>query len=90
MGLIFSLYSVAYVITAIVGGIYLARIGRRKMLLMGIIGCCISMLGFGILEWVEDVQVYVGLSFFFRFIGGVGSASLNVASYAMVALEYPE
>lgn len=71
-------------------GKYLADIGRRKSLLIGIIFVCISMFGFGILGWIPDTTTFIVLGFIFRFCGGVGSSALHVSSYAMIALEYPD
>ena len=60
------------------------------MLLVGSICTCVSMIGFGVVGWIDNVGLFVFLSFFFRLMGGVGSGSLHVASYSMVALEYPD
>lgn len=90
VGLIFSLYSFAFVVTSLIFGSYLAILGRRRTLLFGNLALVVSLLGFGVLNWITDFTTFVAMSFFFRFIGGIGSAAINVSCYAMIALEYPE
>jgi MFS family permease len=64
--------------------------GRRRVLFLGMISTCVSMIGFGCLNWINDKSLFIILSFVFRFCGGIGSGAIHVSSYAMVALEYPD
>lgn len=71
IGIILSSFSVTYVFTSYFVGNYIAKIGRRKTLYIGIILQGICMIGFGALIWIPNKMLFIILSFTFRMLGGV-------------------
>lgn len=71
VGLVLSSFSITYVITSYLVGRFIAPLGRRKTLYLGITLQSIAMIGFGCLIWIPDRIMFIILSFAFRMLGGV-------------------
>lgn len=90
VGMILSSYSITYVITSYLVGRFLSKMGRRRTLYSGIFLQAGCMIGFGILEWLNERTLFIILSFTFRLVLGVASGFICVSCYAMTSIAYPE
>ena len=48
------------------------------------------MIGFGLIVWINNKELFIILSFAFRLLGGGACSFICVAGYAMVAIKYRE
>ena len=90
VGMVLSSFSLSYIISSYLVGIYLGKIGRRFALYTGIIMQVCSMVGFGSLIWIPDRTLFIILSFSFRLLGGVAWGLICVSSYAMTSIKFSE
>lgn len=90
IGMVMSSFSVSFVIASYIVGIKISKIGRRFTLYSGIILQSLSMIGFGLIVWIDNKILFIILSFAFRLLGGTACSFICVAAYAMVAIKYRE
>jgi MFS family permease len=90
VGLIICSYSISYIATSYIVGRTLNWFGRRRYCVLGLIICCVSMAGFGIMNWIENKGLFIALSLFWRLLAGVGSSFIHVSVYAMAAIKWPD
>ncbi|WP_077620485.1 SLC45 family MFS transporter [Bacillus sinesaloumensis] len=72
-----TFFSLSFVISAIPSGLLGARIGKKKVIVIGVIGLIVSFL---LLNWVESV-VYLRT---ILFLGGVFWAFVNINAYPFI------
>ena len=62
IGILFAFYPVMYLISCPFVGIYMARLGRKKCLVLGMTLMTASTFVFGIAAWSSNAWIYFGIS----------------------------
>ncbi len=68
VGYVFSIYSVAVVISSPLIGKLIIRYGRRPMITLGIFLMGISFIFFSLIDFIEDKRLYVSAALGIRFL----------------------
>lgn len=68
VGYIFSIYSVAVIVASPMIGKIITKFGRRFLIRMGVILMGLSFIGFGLLDFIENKSLYIGLTFLVRLL----------------------
>jgi len=92
VGIILSMFQLAYLIAAPFVGAFLGKIGRKTTIVIGYILIILATIGFGLLAYVpdnNDVPFFV-LGLIFRFIQGAGDSFVSTAGYSIVTIEFPK
>ena len=76
--------AVTYMLSCILGGIYLHKIGREFAIIVGMLFILAQQVGLYLLSDFNDTQTFLIASFIAQMIGGLGSGINAVASMAMV------
>lgn len=71
-------------------GANLTRIGRKNSILLGYITITLASTCFGLLSLIDNDIVFFVLAMVLRFIQGLADASVTVAVYSVVTMEFPE
>lgn len=88
VGLIFAVFSFIVLATSPVIGVYMSRLGQKKVLLCGL-GCLsVSTIGFALMEYFDGLYFFI-FCFLLRIGQGIGSAATETAGYAITARMYP-
>lgn len=74
MGYIFAIYSVAVIIASPLVGMLIKSMGRRSLILIGVLLMGISFMFFGMADYVEDPLIFTLSLFVIRFLQGFSSA----------------
>eukprot|EP00742_Colponemidia_sp_Colp-10_P002743 GILJ01002933.1.p1 GENE.GILJ01002933.1~~GILJ01002933.1.p1 ORF type:complete len:469 (+),score=58.53 GILJ01002933.1:38-1444(+) len=90
IGAIFSVFHVVVFTSSLVIGPRIARWGRKKFLVVGILIEGIAMALLGVLYCIKDRIAFIVLAFVLRAVQGFGSACSGTASFAIVAAEFPD
>jgi MFS family permease len=62
IGILFAFYPVMYLLICPFVGLYMARLGRKKCLVTGMMLMTASTFVFGIAAWSSNVWIYFGIS----------------------------
>eukprot|EP00744_Colponema_vietnamica_P009219 GILI01013133.1.p1 GENE.GILI01013133.1~~GILI01013133.1.p1 ORF type:complete len:607 (+),score=112.54 GILI01013133.1:132-1952(+) len=89
IGAIFSCFAFINFLASPVFGYFARHIGRRNMILFGMLMEGISTVGFAFIDHLP-VNWFVGVSFLIRVFQGLGTAATNTATFSVVAGEFPE
>ena len=89
-GVIFAMYAVASVLSALVVGMYLDRIGHRCVIMFGALLMSVAIACFGLIESLTDKLTILVLSMSLRFLQGMASGAINTSVYSYVAQAYPD
>lgn len=92
IGLIIGSFSIAQIITSYIVGRTLEYVGRRRYLMIGIIGCSVTVTCFGCLDWIPEEQttLFIVASICCRLMNGTFGMCINVSNYSMITLLYKE
>jgi MFS family permease len=89
IGLVFSMYPVASLISTLVLGKYMNVIGRKRILLTSLVFTSISMFLLSQIEYPDSTYVLI-LSFASRIVGGIGNACGLTSATTIFVSDYPE
>lgn len=90
VGASMSMNSFSFVIFSYIIGHYILWIGRRTSIHLGLGLTAVTMVGFGLIYWIEDKSWFIGSALFLRFVAGIGQALVTVASYSIAAIKYKD
>ena len=90
LGIVIGSFSIAYIISAIVSGKYLSKIGKGFGLKLGLFMVIIQLFGLGSLKLIQSPSLFVGLSILFMAIGGSGAALNVTCALAVINTNYPD
>jgi DHA1 family multidrug resistance protein-like MFS transporter len=90
IGILMSIYPLAYLVTAPIIGDKMKYIGRKNTVLIGVIITTLSTLMFGLGGYCTNVYIFFGISFIARMIQGVAESMMNVAIYSIVPIEFTQ
>jgi MFS family permease len=77
LGFVFSSYSVAMFIFSPLFKMMLDRFGSKPLLIIGLLAEGVSMIVFGLFDYIEDPAWYAACSMLCRFLEGFGNGCLN-------------
>jgi MFS family permease len=90
VGFVFAGYSVSMLIMSPIAGKVMSRVGRKKVLMTGLLCEAIALCCFGFLNYVNDPTTFAALTFAIRAVEGTGNAGLNTSSAAIIAGTFPD
>ena len=64
-------------------GKYLHKLGAIRLFLSGVLLCGAANTVFGLLEWINDTQTFLALSFVIRIISAIGEAAFLTSLYPL-------
>ena len=74
IGWVIGAFSISYIISGIISGKNLSKIGKRNGLKLGLLMLITQLFGLGSLKFIQPPDHFVGLSILYMAIGGAGSA----------------
>ena len=89
-GVILCMFQLAALLTSNSIGALLHKIGRKPAIIIGGVVNIFTSIAFGLLAYVEDDSLFLGLAIANRFISGVADAFVNVAAYSIATIEFTE
>lgn len=89
LGLVFSSYSISMAIFAPLFARLLYSQGAKSVLILGCLCEGVSMIIFGVFDFIEDPTIYACASFFCRFLEGFGNGCLNSGSSKLLMVMFP-
>ena len=90
VGILFSSYQIAALVTGPLAGNYIGKIGRKNCLVFAVFDMTIATVMFGVAGFVEGDTAFYALSMVARLLQGVGASIFLVTSPSIIAIEYPE
>ena len=84
-GLIFAIYAIASVFSALVAGMYVDRIGHRWIIMCGVLLMTGAISGFGLIEDMTDPNYVLALALILRYLQGTASGMTNTSVYSYAA-----
>jgi len=90
IGYIFAIYSVAVVLCSPVIGSIMALMGRRNLVVFGMILMGCSFIVFGMLTYLDNPVLYVSLALLNRFLQGMASSFIQTTMYSISTNFFPD
>lgn len=89
-GLFFSCFALPSVFLGFILGKFSARCGRKKLMLLGLTMALLCTLGLGAVTYIENKDIFIGLSIILRFIQGIGCIMMRIMSTPILAINFPK
>ena len=89
-GIIFSSYSISSLLFSPVIGLVIPKVGRRRVLTIGMVCMILANLAFALTSLVDDTVTYTVLIFVLRAVQGLGGSAIQVSSYSLVSSLYAD
>uniref|UniRef100_A0A1B6CRM2 Major facilitator superfamily (MFS) profile domain-containing protein n=1 Tax=Clastoptera arizonana TaxID=38151 RepID=A0A1B6CRM2_9HEMI len=89
-GLVFGVFELVVFVISPIYGQYLNRIGPKVIFNTGILTTGVCAILFGLLDKVDGHYPFIILSFIIRIVEAMGNAGFLTASFAIIAMEFPE
>jgi len=89
LGFIIGTFAIVYIISSLLTGKFLSRIGRPRGLKFGLMFVVVQLLIFGFLMFVDNVYLFIGLSFLAQIIGGVGAGLNSTCALSIISSFFP-
>ena len=89
-GLIFAIYAIASVLSALVAGMFVDRIGHRWIIMCGVLLMATAISGFGLIEDMTDPNYILALALILRYLQGTASGMTNTSVFSYAAQAYPD
>jgi MFS family permease len=83
-----GIQAVTFIISSFVTGIYLDKIGRSRGMVLGCLLVIVSIVGLGLLDFVDSKLWFVLLSFVWKFLCGVGAGINSTSSFAIISTHF--
>jgi MFS family permease len=90
VGILMSVFPVGFLIAAPLTGMYAESIGRRNVLLIGVLVFSVATLTFGMASYSKKASVFYWISLGARFMQGAADALVGVTVPSILAVEYPD
>lgn len=82
-GLVFGSVNFIQILFIPVFGKYLNKLRAHRLFLGGVFVCGAANIVFGFLQWVDDTQTFLALSFIIRIISAIGEAAFLTSLYPL-------
>ena len=89
-GLVFGIFQLAVFVISPIYGQYISQIGPKFMFNAGIYTTGSTCILFGFLNYINEAEKFITMSFLVRIVEALGSAGFQQASFAIIANEFPE
>lgn len=89
-GLVFGSFEFMAFLTSPFLGKYLDTVGAKLMLCIGMIIASLSDISFGLLDYVDDHNTFITMSFILRMTESLGSTSALVAAFSITAAVFQD
>jgi MFS family permease len=85
IGLLMAVFPLGYLCTAPIIGSILSKMGRKKVIIVGVSIMTVATCIFGVAGYFTNVWWFYSVSMFARFLQGIGDATCNVSLPSVVA-----
>lgn len=89
-GYIFAMYALAVMVGSPIVGKALTIYGRKIILILGVLFMGVSMIGFGLINYLDSKNLLITAAISLRTFQGLSSGLIQTTSYAIVAILFPD
>lgn len=89
-GLVFSVYALVYLILSPVISLIIPVVGSKLTLILGVFVAGVANILFGVLDKIDDLNMFTAFCFIVRVVEGVGGAAFSTATYTILMDEYSD
>ena len=89
IGVIFSIYSLGGMIASPIVGQYIDKTGPKYFITRGLIILGLSLVFFGLLDFLESSNTIAALATILRFIQGISAGCVSTSCYSIATNDYP-
>lgn len=89
LGCIIGAFSIMYILSAVVSGKYLSKIGKASGLKFGMLFIVVQLFGLGSLKYIASAEWFIALSILAQCFGGVGAGMNTTCAIAIITNHYP-
>jgi len=68
----------------------MGKIGKKKLLFISLIFCMIGSSGFGLLDKIENISLFIAIGSISRFISGFMAGGICTIIFSYLPILYPE
>jgi len=90
VGCLMGCFAVGFLVSAPILGLYMERVGRKNILLIGVIAMALATLIFGLASYFKNVYAFYIVSLIARLVQGTADATINITAPSIVAMLFPE
>lgn len=90
VGLLMSIYPIAFLVSAPLVGEKLNGLGRKNVVLVGVLLATGATLMFGFGGYCKNIYAFFAVSFIARLLQGVADAFVCITIPSIIILEYPD
>ena len=90
LGYIIGSFSIMYIISAVICGKYLSKIGKAASLKFGMLFITVQLFGLGSIKYVKSTNAFIVLSIVSQCIGGIGAGMNSTTAIAIVTTHFPK
>lgn len=87
-GYIFASYALAVMVGSLIVGRILTKVGRKAVLLSGLLLMSVTMIGFGLIAYIHNPTLLISVSLMLRLLQGLSSSMIQTTSYSIVVVSY--
>lgn len=89
-GLVFSVYALVLMVFSPVMSIIIPTVGSKLTLLVGVFVAGISNILFGLLDQIDDLQIFTTFCFLVRIFEAIGATAFSTATYTILMEEFSD
>ena len=90
IGYIFSMYSLAVIVTSPMVGTMMSIMGRRTLIISGLLLMGISFMMFALISNLDNKQLFISSALFNRFLQGFSSSLIQTTMYSIATNFFPD
>ena len=90
LGFIISMNPIFYILASIIMAKQLKNVGRMSALRVGLLLICSQLLTLGLINWIENVGLFVFLSMLAQAMGGFGAGTNTTVCFSLIATFFPQ
>ena len=68
----------------------MGKVGKKKLLYICLVFCMIGSIGFGMIDKIENVSLYIAIGSITRFISGFMAGGVSTIIFSFIPILYPE
>jgi len=89
LGFIIGTFAIVYIISSVITGRNLTKIGRPRGLKFGLLFIVVQLTILGSLEFVDNLNIFLALSFLAQTLGGIGAGLNSTCAMAIITSFFP-
>mmetsp|Transcript_28192 Transcript_28192/g.24912 ORF Transcript_28192/g.24912 Transcript_28192/m.24912 type:complete len:106 (-) Transcript_28192:961-1278(-) len=85
-GYIFGIYALASMIGSLFVGKLLVKFGRKIILIMGILSMGITIICFGMISYIQNINWLIIICLGIRMLQGISSSMIQTTAYSIISV----